>query len=188
MNSTSVSLLRRLREPNEEAAWRRFVELYAPLVFHWGKHQGLTATDAADLVQDVMALLVVKLPEFQYDPQRRFRGWLRTITVNKATDRHRRNKSQPQSGREESIQKISEQAAVDLFDEQEYRGYIVRRALTLMQAEFPDHYWRACWKLIIDGLSVAEVAHQLNLSLTTVRVAKCRVLKHLRDELSGLME
>jgi hypothetical protein len=82
MDSTSISLLRRLRQPNQEAAWQRFVDLYAPLIFHWSKNQGLTPTDASDLVQDVLAIVVEKLPEFEYDPQRRFRGWLRTVTVN----------------------------------------------------------------------------------------------------------
>ena len=80
MDSTSVSLLRRLREPDHDAAWQRFVDLYAPLIFHWAKNRGLNPTDAADLVQEVLVTLVAKLPEFEYDPTKRFRGWLRTVT------------------------------------------------------------------------------------------------------------
>ena len=55
MDSTSVSLLRRLRSDDREAAWERFVDLYAPLIYHWGKIQGLNPTDTADLVQEVLA-------------------------------------------------------------------------------------------------------------------------------------
>ena len=88
--SQLVTTVRRLRQPNQEAAWERFVDLYAPLIFHWGKNQGLNTTDSTDLVQDVMAILVAKLPEFQYDPSKRFRGWLRTVTVNAARNLHRR--------------------------------------------------------------------------------------------------
>ena len=76
MDSTSISLLRRLRQPSPEDAWQRFVDLYAPLIFHWGRNQGLNATDASDLVQQVLSTLVIKLPEFEYDPKQRFRGWL----------------------------------------------------------------------------------------------------------------
>src|SRR5690349_13376275 len=52
---TPVSLLERLREPAQEQAWARFVELYTPLLFHWARHIGLQEADAADLVQDVLA-------------------------------------------------------------------------------------------------------------------------------------
>ncbi len=52
MDSTSVSLLQRLRQPDQEAAWQRFVDLYATLIFHWGKNQGLTPTDSTELLPD----------------------------------------------------------------------------------------------------------------------------------------
>ncbi|QDU94038.1 RNA polymerase sigma factor [Lignipirellula cremea] len=187
MDSTSVSLLRRLRAPDESSAWQRFVDLYAPLIFYWGKKQGLGVEDAADLVQEVMATLVEKLPQFQYDPQRRFRGWLRTITRNKANDLHRRNKTLPETGREESLQ---DALAVgdDLFEEAEYGRFIIRQAMLLIQNEFPAHYWQACWKQIVDGLSAAQTARDLKISLTAARVAKYRVLNHLRNELEGLLE
>ena len=50
MDSTSVSLLQRLRQSDQEAACQRFVDLYAPLIFHWGKNQGLTPIDSTDLL------------------------------------------------------------------------------------------------------------------------------------------
>src|SRR6476619_4136163 len=90
MNTTSFSLLQRLREPAErQASWQRFVQLYTPLLFHWARKLGLSAEDAADLAQEVLILLVQKLPEFNYDPERSFRGWLRTVTLNKWRDRQR---------------------------------------------------------------------------------------------------
>jgi hypothetical protein len=33
MHTTPVSLLERLRQPDRQAAWDRFVELYAPFLF-----------------------------------------------------------------------------------------------------------------------------------------------------------
>jgi RNA polymerase sigma-70 factor (ECF subfamily) len=75
---TPVSPLDRLRQPGEADAWTRFVHLYTPLLFQWASRAGLREHDAADLVQDVLTLLVQKLPEFTYDPAKSFRGWLRT--------------------------------------------------------------------------------------------------------------
>ncbi len=188
MDSTSVSLLRRLQAPDHDAAWRRFVELYAPLIFHWGKNHGLGGADAADLVQEVLAILVTKLPEFQYEPQRRFRGWLRTITFNKANDFHRQNAGRPRSGHDETIQHVSVASEADVFEAAEYRKFLVGRSLELMQGDFRENTWRACWKQVVEGRSAAEAARELGISTNAAQVAKCRVLRRLRQELDGLME
>ena len=90
MNSTSSSLLERLRHPNADEAWDRFVRLYTPLLFHWARGVGLPRQDAADLVQDVLLLLVRKMPDFRYDRSRSFRAWLRTVTLNKWREQQRR--------------------------------------------------------------------------------------------------
>jgi RNA polymerase sigma-70 factor (ECF subfamily) len=37
MHSTPVSLLERLRRPDERAAWERFVQLYTPLLCAWAR-------------------------------------------------------------------------------------------------------------------------------------------------------
>ena len=188
MDSTSVSLLRRLRQPDQQAAWQRFVDLYAPLIYHWNRSQGLNPTDAADLVQDVLDTLTTKLPDFQYDPARRFRGWLRTITVNKARDFQRRNSARPSTGVEETIQKVTVADAADLFDEAQYRAFLVQRLRQMMEAEFEPQTWQACWKYVTQQRSAADVGRDLGISANAVRVAKCRVLCRLREELNGLLD
>src|SRR5262245_43331242 len=91
MVPTPVSLLERLRQPADAAAWERFVELYTPCIYAWARRAGLPPDDAADLVQDVFALLVTKLPAFVYDPARHsFRGWLPTVTLNRWREQARR--------------------------------------------------------------------------------------------------
>jgi RNA polymerase sigma-70 factor (ECF subfamily) len=67
MHTTPASLLERLRLPEERAAWSRLVQLYTPLLFYWARRAGLQDADAADVVQDVFAVLVQKLPTFAYD-------------------------------------------------------------------------------------------------------------------------
>ena len=73
------SLLQQLRSSDDQRAWRRFVDLYTPLLFYWARCVGLQESDAADLVQEVFTLLVRKLPEFTYDHNKGFRNWLRTV-------------------------------------------------------------------------------------------------------------
>ena len=76
MSKTPASLLDRLRRPAQPEAWRRFVELYTPLLYYWARCVGPASPEAADLVQDVFVVLLQKLPEFTYDRHRSFRAWL----------------------------------------------------------------------------------------------------------------
>lgn len=188
MDTTSVSLLHRLREPDQEAAWERFVKLYAPLIFHWGKSQSLSVNDAGDLVQDVMAFLLVHLRKFDYDPQQRFRGWLRTVTVNKARDLHRRNSIRRGDGHEEAVQQFTTTSNVDLFEEAQYRSFLVQRARRLIESDFDARTWQACWMQVTEGCSASDVGRELGMNANAVRVAKCRVLRRLREELTGLID
>jgi DNA-directed RNA polymerase specialized sigma24 family protein len=50
------------------------VELYAPLLYHWARSADLQDQHAADLAQEVFALLLRKPPEFHYDPRKSFHG------------------------------------------------------------------------------------------------------------------
>ncbi len=188
MDSTSVSLLRRLCEPDHDAAWQRFVDLYAPLIFHWARNQGLNATDAADLVQEVLVTLVAKLPEFEYDPTKRFRGWLRTVTLGKIRDSQRRGAVRSMSGQDPNLEAAVDAGDADLFEQAEYQTFVVNRALELMRAEFNDKTWQACWMQIAEGQKAADVAQRLGISLNMAYLAKSRVLRLLRDELDGLLE
>ena len=90
MNTTPVSLLERLRQPTDHQAWSRFVLLYTPLLHFWVRSTGFTPTDADDLVQEVFASLLLKMPEFRYEKDKSFRGWLRTLAVNKWREINRR--------------------------------------------------------------------------------------------------
>src|SRR5207253_552599 len=52
--STRLSLVARLRDAGDHAAWAAFVRLYAPAVYRFARRHGLQDADAADLTQDVL--------------------------------------------------------------------------------------------------------------------------------------
>ena len=92
MNTTQISFLERLRRPNEPQAWARFADLYTPLLYYWLRRLGLQENDVADLIQEVFLVLLAKLPRFEYRHDGTFRGWLRTLTINKYHECQRRKK------------------------------------------------------------------------------------------------
>jgi RNA polymerase sigma-70 factor (ECF subfamily) len=188
MNTTPASLLERLQQSDEQAAWARFVELYTPVLFAWARRLGLQAQDAADLVQEVFTVLVRKLPEFRYDKHKSFRGWLRTITLNKWRDACRSRAALPVQAGHAALEDLADPGAGDGFAETEYRQCLVARALELMQSEFQPSTWKACWEFVVNSRPAADVARELDISVNAVYLAKGRVLRRLRAELEGLLD
>lgn len=193
MHTTSVTLLLRLKDGGDEADWRRFTNLYTPLLYYWATRNGLQQSDAADLVQDVLVLLVKKLPEFAYDKKGSFRGWLRTVTLNRLRDLQRRRVEATlgEATLDEGtppVDQAADQDDRDTFWEVEYRQHLVARALEIMRDSFEPNTWKACWEMVVNGKKASQVGADLGLSEGAVYVAKSRVLKRLRKELEGLWD
>src|SRR5262249_37193328 len=96
MSVTSATLLERLRDARDADAWGRLVELYSPLIRSWAERLNVRGADADDLVQEVMAVVVRRFPEFVH-PEKpgAFRGWLRAIAANCARAQWRSRKMNP---------------------------------------------------------------------------------------------
>lgn len=186
MDTTPVTLLERLRTPDGEDAWPELVALITPLLLAWGRRVGLSHADAADLAQDVLVVLVERLRGFEYDRQRSFRGWLKTIALNKWRERHRR----PRMLSLDADALVDELTAphADAAWESEYRFQIILRAFEAIRADFQPHTWQACYELVVRGRRPAEVAAQFGLSPGALYTAKNRVLKRLRREIDGMLD
>jgi RNA polymerase sigma-70 factor (ECF subfamily) len=188
MDSTPVSLLERLQSPSDPEAWDRFVSLYTPLVYSWGRRVGLHDQDAADLVQEVFVTLVQVMPTFTYDRQRSFRRWLRTVTLNKWRDRQKRRGDQPLAGDAERLAQEAVPDPLEAFWEVEYRQQLAGRAIQIMQTDFQPTTWKAFWEHVVVGRPAPEVAAEIGLTPGAVYAAKLRVLDRLREALAGMLD
>jgi len=187
---TSATLLDRVRQ-NDPVAWQRLVDLYGPLVFHWGRRFGLRDEDAADLMQEVFLAVARAVRRFEHSESHgRFRGWLWTITRNRFRDWHRRRHDQfAARGGDSAWQELAaipEEWSDDATEvtHAEVRS-LFQRALNLVRDEFQPQTWEAFWRTVVDGQSTEEVATALGLSAASVRQAKSRVLRRLRAELES---
>jgi RNA polymerase sigma-70 factor, ECF subfamily len=188
MNSTSVSLIQRLREGVDADAWPRFAKLYTPLLFFWARRVGLSPDDAEDFVQDLLIHLLDKLRLFEHRGSGSFRAWLRTVATNKCREQLRRRQPVAATGDTQPLSIVAAAIEGDPFWEKEYREHLVARALSVMQAEFEPKTWQACWQRIVDDRPAAEVAQNLGLSEAAVYVYTGRVLRRLRSELQDLLD
>ena len=188
---TSASLLDRVRA-NEDAAWRRFVRLYSPLVYAWAKRCGLKNQDAADVLQDVFHAVARGLGQFRHDVAAgSFRGWLWTITRNKVRDHFRARGTEPVGGTDmqNRLQEVPE-AEPESWSEGEDcgRAGLIRRATQLVRDDFEPHTWQAFWRLAVENHPARDIATDLGMTADAVYQAKARVLRRLREELNGHLD
>lgn len=191
-SATPASLLACARAGSADC-WDRLVNLYAPLVWHWCRGSGLQIEDQADILQEVFQSVARRLDHFQRDSPGSFRAWLRTVTRHKICDVYRRRQKEPTgAGGSEAQRWFSEVAAPGEDSESGVepveRELLVRQALALLRPHFSEQTWQAFWRTAVEGQESQEAATALGMSAGAVRVARCRVLKRLREELEGLIE
>ncbi len=187
MDTTPISLFDRLRQPGDAAAWLRFAEICTPLLHRWARHIGVPEPDAYDLVQEVFLVLMAKMPTFQYNASGSFRSWLCTVATNKWREMNRRRAEVTLDETDGKFDRI-ESTESSAFWEKEYRQHLVSLALKAMQEWFEPNTWKACWETVVHGRPAAEVGQELDMTEGAVYVAKCRVIRRLRQELAGLWE
>src|SRR5262249_4860642 len=103
--ATSLTLLQRA-QAHQPAAWERLVDLYAPLVLHWGPRAGPGGAAARGRLPERLRAGAAPLAESPRDrPGDTFRGWLRTITRNKVLDHFRRRQRQPAGTGDSDVQR-----------------------------------------------------------------------------------
>ena len=190
--ATSRSLLERVKS-DDESAWGTLVDLYGPLVYRWCRRWDLPEHEAADVFQDVFQALAKDIAGFRKEKDGdTFRGWLRRITDNKVRDHLRKLRREPggEGGTEAQIRlaslpEILPLEADDSAGEHEDAG-LLRAVVERIRGEFEGRTWQAFWLTAVEARSPGEVAAELGMSPGAVRVAKSRVLRRLREELSGL--
>jgi RNA polymerase sigma-70 factor (ECF subfamily) len=187
---TRLSLLVRLTRPGpvDERAWREFVDYYAPVIYRWCTRRGLQDTDAQDVTQQVLVKLAAKLPAFTYDPDKSFRGWLRTLTHHAWAD-FLSAQDGPAAGHPGSWAALTTaEARDDLLRriEDEFDLELLERAMAAVRGRVEPATWEAFRLTALEGVPAAEVARRLGKQVATVYVLRSNVQKLLQVAVAGL--
>jgi RNA polymerase sigma-70 factor (ECF subfamily) len=189
---TSVSLLDRLAGRPTEDDWRRLLELYQPLLRAWLARAGVNASDADDLTQEVLLVVVREVGAFERRGKGAFRGWLREVLARRVRDHFRRRRSRPTAtGDSDFLRRLDEleSPGSDLSRrwDREHDEHVCAALLRRVRGDFAPATWQAFRLHALEGRPAAAVAAELGVSLNSVLLAKSRVLKRLRQELDGLV-
>lgn len=191
--STSTNLLKRVVE-GEQEAWTRFVAIYGAFIYARCRRCGVLPQDAADLVQNVLKRVHKSISELRRDqPGQGLRPWLRTITRNVIND-HFRSVQQDRNafGNSPFPQILDQLAASEDDDSEEGAGSVelvllIRSAVETIRIDYEVKTWDAFWRTAVELQPTAEVALDLGMAQGTVRQARHKILKRLREELQGLL-
>ena len=187
--STDSSLLQRVQSQDPQA-WRTFVDLYGPLIYAWGRRQGLSREDAGDMTQETFGAVARSIGQFSAVGGS-LRGWLWTVAHNKIRDHFRRGVNDRAAGGTDMQVRLQElpgeppQEPTDSADLHELRN-LLGRGLEQVQTEFEPRTWQAFVLTVLEAEDTTAVATKLGMTANHVRQAKSRVLRRLRDQLGEL--
>jgi RNA polymerase sigma-70 factor (ECF subfamily) len=190
---TRASLLVRLRDSHDEAAWMLFVELYTPLVYAYARKQGLQDADAADLCQDVLGAVNGALGRLEYDPARgSFRGWLFTVVRHKLSNWHRAERIRVRGSGDSAVAQLLHECPAPATEEAaweaEWRDRLFAWACEQVRPEVTGPTWQAFWRTAVEDQPARQVAGDLGLSVTAVYSARSRVLARLKELIQSAQE
>ncbi|QDV26508.1 sigma-70 family RNA polymerase sigma factor [Aureliella helgolandensis] len=191
---TRASLIASLNDPASEEAWTEFAAVYRPLVIRVARAKGLQNADADDVAQDVLSAVGKSLESFTSSGEGSFRRWLYQITRNLVVNQLMRG---PFSGRrgpigsgDSDVQYLLSQAptpedqTATLF-RIEYRRARFQQAAEKVKNQFSELTWQCFWQTSVENQSVEHVASSIGKTVGAVRVARCRVLAKIREEIQN---
>lgn len=183
---TRASLILRLADAADMAAWEDFLSIYRPLILRMGLRQGLQAADAEDLTQEVFSSVASSVSGWLERPDRGgFRAWLlriaRNAAVNMLTRRAYKRWGIGGDGSPQLNEMSYEEHECSREFELEYRRQVFQWAAAQVRESVSESTWDAFWLTHGCGISIEQAADQLALSTAKVYVARSRVMARLRE-------
>jgi RNA polymerase sigma-70 factor (ECF subfamily) len=182
--SISTTLLQKLRG-REESAFVRLQSLFAGTVVGRLQRLGIPRDDLDDQKQEVFLRVWKGLPRFRREqPTDSFRRWILTIVRNVAMDYHQA--PQRLSADSDLLQQLP---AVDSDDARTQElAMELHQMLNVVRRDFSEVTFSIFMRFWFDGHDTEQIAKDLGMRKGTVREARNRVLRRLREEFAELYD
>ncbi len=187
MDTTRPSLLIRVRDGKDRAAWYEFDSIYRPLLQRFGLARGLTDTEAEEVAQQCMAAVNRYIAGFNYDPKKgRFKAWLATMVRNRIKNLRRARRELQADSRD--FQDLREPGPTpdEVFDKL-WRQEHLKHCLRLVKREVEVSTFRSFVAYVIEEQSIEQVCAAFQMTANQVHAIKSRMVKRIRRHLSELL-
>lgn len=186
---TRHSLIQRLQDGGDNAAWEEFASIYRPVIVRIALRKQMQFDDAEDLAQQVLLLVLKNINKWKSDPARaRFRTWLQTVVRNATMNALSRRPKDQASGGTDSLQQLHQRPdkADSLSFDLEWQRETLRWVAHQVRGEFESTTWTAFWDTAIEQLPAQEVAEKIGRSVGAVYIARSRVMQRIKQRIAEL--
>lgn len=191
MDKTSATLLISMKDPNDQS-WHRFFEVYSSAIIGYACKRGLRRHEAEDVLQETMLVMMRRIPEFEYDPNRgRFRGYL-FQTVRNIMSKHFRKRSRRSElhlNTSQAARIVDPTSKVLKTAEEDWQQSLMRAAMKIVEERCDSTgsiAYNVFHAVVINEESVTEVAERFDTNENNVYQIKYRVVSRLKEVVKGL--
>ena len=183
---TRASLILRLQDPGDVAAWDEFATIYSPVVFRVALGRGFQRADAENIVQEVLLAVAKSItPWLERTDRGPFRAWLLRIARNAACDlmtaRATRPLGQDGAAADRLLSEIHDRSTVSSSLDLEHERAVFHWAAERVRQDIAQQTWQAFWLTAVEGESIEAVAEKLKTRAGNVYVARCRVMARIKE-------
>lgn len=180
LDSTHPSLLERLRDFGDHAAWREFDVRYRKLILRYCQRRGLQPADAEDIRQVAVIALARSLDRFVYRPELgRFRDYLGTIVKNLIHNRHSRAARSAELPLSDAAELLAPAQSDEVWEE-EWTLHHYRTAMQKVRETFQSRSV-LMFDALLQGRPVDDVASDFHTTHDVVYKVKQRVRERLEQ-------
>ena len=190
---TRESLLLKIHDPADAAAWEQFVAFYRPSILRLTRRRGFQEADAEDLAQQVLASVARAIGRWKKDHRRgTFRSWLLRIARNEMVNAITRRRRDAGRGGTSVLERLEQHpagdGAIEGLIEVEHRRAVFCWAAEEIRSEFHEATWFAFWLTTVEELPVEAAAAELGKTIGSVYAARSRVMRRLKEQVRELEE
>jgi len=183
---TRASLILRLQNADDVAAWDEFADLYGPIVFRIARRRGMQPADADNLVQEVLLAVAQAVTRWiEREDRGSFRAWLLRIAHNEAvdmlTERATRKLGRDGEQGQRLLEGVSVRDELSSLIEREYQRAVFQWAADRVREQVADNTWQAFWLTEVDRIPVEQVAEQLGTRSGNVYFGRSRVMARIKQ-------
>jgi RNA polymerase sigma-70 factor (ECF subfamily) len=194
---TRKSLIERLSDWQDQKTWDEFYRTYWRLIYSVGVKSGLRGDEAMDLVQEVIVSIAKQTQKQQYDPKLgSFKSWLMNLTRWRINDQFRKRAKDTAmwhgAGHDErdtaTFDRFPDERGADLEKvwDAEWARTLLDRAMVKVRTQVSPKQFQIFDCYVIKEWPVGRVKSELGVSMTQVYLAKHRVGKILKQEITNI--
>ncbi len=196
---TRASLIRSLKNWDDQANWERFDRTYRRLIISFAVKRGLSEQEAQDVAQETLVAVAKDIQKFEYDPERSsFKNWLFTVTRHRIVDYCRgrpkesgqRNAEAGDTTRTSTVARMADPGgdALDSLWDEEWRRTVTEQATERLKSQVSTEHFQIFYLSVIKEQSSPKVAAALGVSVAKIYVVRHRLARVFKKTVAALIK